>query len=264
MQKVTLQNRKNQTIVGELNFPPKTVFIKGVCIAQHGYGGFKNQPMMQYLAQAFFDNGFITFNFDATNSFGESDGEYEKATLQLHYEDLEDVVAWVKEQPWYTGKLALTGHSMGGYTVVRYGEEYSDQVDYIASIAPVISGELSWKAYEKNRPEELRTWKETGWRISRSKSKPGLIKRAPWSHMEERLKHDLLPKATNLTMPILFYVGGNDFSCPAEYTQILFNKILENDKEIIINPEMGHGPSNEKEMKHLYESVYKWIKKYYE
>jgi alpha/beta superfamily hydrolase len=136
MQKLNLQNRKEQNIFGELNIPEGS--IKGVCIVQHGYGGFKEQPYMQRLAQAFFDNGFITFNFDATNSFGESDGDYEKATMQLPYEDLEDVVDWVKERDWFTGKLALTGHSMGGYTVARYGEEYSDQVNYIASIAPVV------------------------------------------------------------------------------------------------------------------------------
>lgn len=258
MTKLSLKNRKNQTIIGELNIPKGK--IRGVCLVQHGYGGFKEQPYMQKLAEAFFSNGFITFNFDTTNSFGESDGKYEEATLQLHYEDLEDVVAWAKEQNWYQGKLALTGHSMGGYAVVRYGEEHSSEVDYIASVAPVVSGEFSWEAYRKNLPEELKTWEETGWRISESKSKPGMIKKAPWSHMLERLNHDLLPMAENLAMPILFYVGGNDKSCPVEFTQILFDKIPGNSKEIIVNPGVGHVYRTEEEIDHLYNSVCDWIK----
>ena len=50
---------------------------------------------------------------------------------------------------------------MGGYTVTRYGEEYPDQVDYIASIAPVISGELSWEAHRRAYPGQLEEWKES-------------------------------------------------------------------------------------------------------
>lgn len=260
MKKLKLKNRKDQTIIGELNIPPRTVFIKGICIVQHGYGGFKEQPYMQQLAQAFFDNGFITFNFDTTNSFGESDGNYEKATLQLHYEDLEDVIIWAKEQEWYQGELAITGHSMGGYTVARYGEEYPNQVDYIASIAPVISGELSWEAHRRAHPEQLEEWKESGWLIKESKSKPGKFKRSPWSHMEERLNHDLLPESEKLTMPILFYVGGSDLSCPAEQTQILFDKIPGSNKEMIVNPGVGHVYRTAEEIEHLYQSVDKWIK----
>jgi len=257
MKKFTLQNRKNQNITGELKTPQGD--IQGVCIVQHGYGGFKEQPYMQQLAQAFFVNEFITFNFDVTNSFGESDGDYEKATLQLHYEDLEDVITWVKEQIWYTGKLALTGHSMGGYTVARYGEEYPDHVDYIASIAPVVSGKLSWEAFNKAYPGKIDEWKESGWLVKESKSKPGNFKRSPWSHMEERLSHDLLPKAENLIMPILFYVGGSDLSCPAEQTQILFDKIPGGKKEMIVNPGVGHVYRTEEEIEHLYQSVNKWI-----
>jgi len=257
MQKLALKNRKNQNIIAELSIPIGD--IKGVCIVQHGYGGFKEQPYMQKLAQAFYDNGFITFNFDATNSFGESEGDYEKATLQLHYEDLVDVVSWVKKQDWFTGKLALTGHSMGGYAVARYGEEYPEQVGYIASIAPVVSGELSWEAYKRNMPEQFNNWKESGWRISESKSKPGLIKKSPWSHMKERLKHDLLLKAENLTMPILFYIGGDDLSCPPNQTQILFDKIPGNNKHIVVNPGVGHVYRTESEIEHLYQSVSKWI-----
>jgi isopentenyl-diphosphate delta-isomerase len=258
MQKLTLKNRKDQLIVGELTTPQSN--IQGVCIVQHGYGGSKHEPHIQKLTQVFLDNGFITFNFDVTNSFGESDGDYEKATLQLHYEDLEDVIAWAKEQEWYQGELAITGHSMGGYAVTRYGEEYSSDVDYIASIAPLVSGELSWEAHRRAYPGQLEEWKESGWLVKESKSKPGEFKRKPWSHMEERLNHNLLVNASNLTMPLFLYVGGEDLSIPSEHVQMLFDKIPGNNKEIVVNPGVGHVYRTEEEIEHLYQSVNTWIK----
>lgn len=41
--------------------------------------GSKEQPHILAIQEAFLENGFQTFNFDATNSFNESDGE--KITL---------------------------------------------------------------------------------------------------------------------------------------------------------------------------------------
>ncbi len=258
MKKLELKNRKNQTIVGELIIP-KTK-IRGVCIVEHGYSGFKEQPYIIKLAQAFAKNGFITFNFDATNSFNESDGEFEKATMQLHYEDLVDVIKWAQKQSWFEGKLALAGHSMGGYAVARYAEEYPDQVDLVALIAPAVSGKLSWEANKKYYPGQLEKWKESGWLISESHSKPGIIKRSPWSHMEERLNHDLLPKASNLTMPVFLYAGGKDTSCPADQIKLFYNKIPNGNKEMVINPNARHTYRTEHDIEHLYNSVNNWLK----
>ncbi len=256
--KLKLKNRKNQTIVGELTIPQTD--IKGVCIVEHGYSGFKEQSHIIKMAQAFAENGFITFNFDATNSFNESDGEFEKATMQLHYEDLVDVIDWAQKQDWFEGKLALTGHSMGGYAVARYAEEHSEQVSLVAPIAPAISGKLSWEAHKKYYPGQLEEWKESGWLITESKSKPGVTKRSPWSHMEERLNHDLLPKASNITMPIFLYAGGEDTACPVDQIKLFYDKIPSINKKMIINPEARHTYRTEQEIEHLYNSVDEWIK----
>ena len=70
MEKIELKNRKGQKIVGALEIPETVV---GTVIVQHGYGGFKEQDHMQAMKNAFLDNGFISFNFDSTNSIGEGD-----------------------------------------------------------------------------------------------------------------------------------------------------------------------------------------------
>ena len=113
MKKITLQNRKGQDVVGILE-KPENGTIAGTVVIEHGYGGFKEQKHILAMRDTFLENGFITFNFDATNTFGESDGDFEKATLGLHTEDFEDVTEWAQEQNWFAGPLAITGHSMGG------------------------------------------------------------------------------------------------------------------------------------------------------
>ncbi|MCA9352530.1 alpha/beta fold hydrolase [Patescibacteria group bacterium] len=259
MEKLSLKNRKGQNIVGLLEKPNSEV--KGTVIVLHGYGGFKEQPHIQAMKQAFMDNGFISFNFDATNTFGESDGEYEKATIGLHYEDFEDVANWVQEQEWFQSPLAVVGHSMGGYAVARYAEDYPNKVGLCAPIAPVVSGDLSWEAHRKAHPGELEEWKKTGWVESASASIPGVIKRQPWSHMEERLDHNLIPDAGKLTMPVFLYVGSEDDGIPPEHVQILFDAIPIGNKTLVIADGAPHTYRTEKDIQHLYHSLSEWIKK---
>lgn len=72
MEKLTLTNRKGLKIVGNLEMPDGT--LKGTCFVQHGYSSNKESGSVQKLIEAFLDNGFIVFNFDTTNSYGESGG----------------------------------------------------------------------------------------------------------------------------------------------------------------------------------------------
>ena len=182
MENIILQNRKNQKIVGVLEKP--TGKVKGTCIVQHGYSGFKEQDHVQVIKNTFLENGFITFNFDATNSFNESDGEFENATLGLHYEDLEDVVSWAQKQDWFVGPLALSGHSMGGYAIARYAEEHPQEISILVSVAPVVSGKLNFEAHERFYPGDLEEWKKKGFKEKVSSARPGVVKRMTWDSME--------------------------------------------------------------------------------
>tara|TARA_B100000745_G_scaffold255578_1_gene178221 strand:- start:486 stop:1280 length:795 start_codon:yes stop_codon:yes gene_type:complete len=257
-QKIEIQNRNNQKIVGILEFPQGEPV--GTAIVQHGYGGFKEQDHVIRMKDAFLNNSYITFNFDTTNAFGKSDGQYEKATLGLHYEDFEDVANWVQEQEWFTSPLAVTGHSMGGYSVARYAEQYPDKVALCAPIAPVVSGRLSWEAHEEFAPDEFAKWKKEGMLVKPSSTNPNNIKRSPWSHMEERLGHDLLPNAKKLTMPVFLYVGTKDTSIPPKHVQKLFDALPEGKKALVVAEGAPHTYRTENDLDHLYESMDQWIK----
>lgn len=259
MEKITLQNRKDQKIVGILEKPIGE--IKGTCVIQHGYSGFKEEAHVQIMKDAFLENGFITFNFDTTNSFNESDGKFINATLGLHYEDLEDVVRWVQQQEWFKEPLALIGHSMGGYAVARYAEEFSNKVGLLVPVAPVVSGELSFEAHEYFEPGDLVEWKEKGIKETRSSSRPGIIKIKTWESMKERLNHDLLPNANKLTMPTLLIVGSEDQTCPPSHIKKLFDAIPGETKNYKIVEGAPHTYKTEKDLSAVKNIVSDWLKR---
>lgn len=258
MEKFEIKNRKGLKIIGDLLIPSNP---KGLSFVLHGLGGFKEQRHMEILTKTLLNNGYITVNFDATNSIGESEGKYEDATMQNHYEDLADVINWAKTQEWYKEPFILTGHSLGGFAVAKYAEEYPNEVKAVFPYAAVYSGQDSIEAHKRFNPEELKEWEETGWKTRISNSKPGTEMKLPWSHIEERLTHDLKLKADKLTMSVLFVVGENDTSCPPDQ-QLAFCDLLptETKKEIHLIAGAPHTFKEQDHLNQLQDIFNNWIK----
>lgn len=257
MDRFTIKNKKGLEIVGTLLLQSDP---KGLAFTVHGLGGFKEQPHIMTLVNTLFENGYTVVNFDASNSIGESEGKYENATMQDHYEDLIDVINWAKSQQWYKEPFVMAGHSLGGYAVARYAEEHPKEIKGVFPYALVVSGDLSYKAAEMEDKGKLLNWQQTGWQERESTSKPGTKLRIPWSHMLERLKHDVRPQAGNLTMPVLLVVGSEDKSCTYG-SQHLFYDLIPGDKEIHIVPGAPHtfrDPNHLAELKAVFD---RWLKR---
>ena len=253
MEKVTIKNRKNQNIVLILE---KAQDQKGLAFVMHGLGGFKEQPHIETFAKAFSDASYTVVRFDTTNTYGESDGDYADATTTNYYEDLEDVISWAKTQPWYQEPFCLSGHSLGGISTALYAEKYPEKLKALAPISTVVSGELSLKTFPK---EELENWKKTGWRERESETTPGQIKRLKWTHIEDRMKYDLLPQVEKLTMPVLLIVGEKDEHLFE--SQTLFAAISGSKKELHLikgAPHTFRTPEHLAEIKNILD---KWVEK---
>ena len=137
---------------------------------------------------------------------------------------------------------------------------YPTKVKGLAPISTVVSGRLSLDSTKYKGNDLLKQWKESGWKIEKSTSQPGLIKKLKWSHMEDRLKYDVLPNAKKLTMPVLLIVGDQDEMTPLEHQVLLFNA-LPGKKEMHI---IECAPHTFKDQKHLAEIkiiMKKWIEK---
>lgn len=214
---------------------------KGLAFVMHGLGGFKEQDHIQVMANVLHRQGYTIVRFDTTNSFGESGGSYEDATVTSYKTDLEDVIEWASQQSWYQEPFALAGHSLGGFCPLLYAEEHPEKVLALAPIATVVSGQMSLDYKLEHDPESINNWQETGWQTTPSKSKPGTFKRLKWSHMADRLKYDVLPNVSKLAMPVLLVVGSEDTSTPPEHQELLFSK-LSGPKEIHVIKGMRHTP----------------------
>lgn len=255
MQKITIKNRKGQNVVVLIEEAENP---KGLAFVMHGLSGNKEQPHIATFATAFKEKGFTVVRFDTTNTFGESDGKYEDATVTNYYEDLEDVINWSKSQSWYQEPFFLAGHSLGGISTARYAEKYPNKVKGLAPISTVVSGKLSletpmYKATWEN-------WKNSGWKEEESKSQPGLIKRLKWSHMEDRIKYDLLPDAPKLVMPVLLIVGDMDEGTPYDHQKLLYDKV-SGKKEIHIIKNAPHTFTESVQLTEIKQIFLKWIDK---
>lgn len=257
MEKIILQNRKRLNIVGLFSKPE--VRPHGTCVIEHGWSGSKQQPHILAIQEAFLENGYQTFNFDATNSYNESDGTFEDSRLGLHYEDMEDVCKWVQKQEWFIGPLAISGHSMGGYATARYAEEFPEDVGLIAPIAPVISGELTNETKELREPGILQAWKETGVLVRESATTPGLLKLAPYDVHIEWQNHNLLPSAHKITMPTFLLTGSKDTSCPPDHVRKLFESISSQNKTFRIIEGAPHTYRTENDLRQLKSLLSNWL-----
>lgn len=253
MSQNVIKNRKNQKIVALVD---EVKDQKGLAFVMHGLGGFKEQPHIQTITDALLENGYTVVRFDTTNTFGESDGDYEDATTTNYYEDLEDVIKWAGTQKWHQEPFVLAGHSLGGICVALFAENFPEKVRAVAPISTVVSGELSLTTlYERGIYEK---WRETGWREEKSMSKPGVIKRLKWSHAEDRVKYDLLKKVNKLMMPVLLIVGENDTGTPPEHQKILYDT-LPGEKELHIIKGAPHTFRNPVHLAEIKQIFNRWL-----
>lgn len=257
MEKLFIKNRKGENISVLVE---RSENQKGLAFVMHGLGGFKEQDHIAIFADAFKEREFTVVRFDTTNTLGESGGKYEDATITNYYEDLEDVIKWAQVQEWYQEPFALSGHSLGGICTALYAEKYPEKVLALAPISTVVSGKLSIEAHKRDHAEDLANWEKTGWREEKSRSKPGAMKRLPWSHIADRLKYDLIPSASKLNMPILLITGENDTSTPPDHVQILF-EALPGPKEYYIIKNAPHTFRDKEHLAEIKDLFLDWIDK---
>ncbi|MBI4426691.1 MAG: alpha/beta fold hydrolase [Candidatus Kerfeldbacteria bacterium] len=252
--KTFIQNRHGQKLAVVVEQPKQPT---GLAFVMHGLGGFKEQPFIRTAAGTLLDYGYTVVTFDTTNTFGESDGDYADATTTNYYEDLEDVIAWAMKQSWYIEPFILAGHSLGGICTALYAEQYPTKVKAPFPASTVVSGKLSLQSED---PKALAEWKQTGWQEEPSRSKPGVMKRLKWSHMEDRQKYNLLPNIGKLTMPVLLVVGQHDESTPVQHQQLLY-EALPGSKEIHIIKGAPHTFRDPKHLQEIHQIVNNWLKK---
>lgn len=219
----------------------------------HGFSDVHDTAHMRALTRAFVRAGYNVIVWDATHSWGRSEGSSEKASFYHHHEDLEDVVEWSKSQPWYRERFVLAGHSLGGMVAGTYAAAHSRQVERLALVSPVVSG----PALKRWIPLPVRGWWR--WRGAVS-ARRWRINRYSWELMRSVWAYDLLKSAHRLTMPVLIVSAGRDWLIPPRLMRRLYRAVVSNEKQLEIVPGARHGFDADWEMKRLQVVVGEWLR----
>jgi len=256
MTKITITNRHKEDLVVVTEDQPNA---KGLVFVMHGFGGFKEQDQIRIMADTFLSAGYSVVTFDTTDSAGESGGSISKASATKNYQDLEDVIKWAGEQSWYQEPFIMAGHSLAGLCILLYTIKYQDKVKAIAPISTVISGRHLLNSPDINRIKGA--WEETKWYITESNSKPGFIKKIPWSFMIDMQKYNVLDNADEIKIPVLMAVGEHDPTTTIDNQKLLYNKLSAKDKELHVIKGAYHTFRKPEHLEALRKFFETWINK---
>ena len=254
MEKLFIKNRHDKKISVTVEETDKP---KGLAFVMHGLGATKNQTSKKVMVDSFKEHGYTVVRFDTTNTFGESDGDYAKATLTNYYQDLEDVIKWASEQPWYQEPFVLAARSLGSISIVLYTIKYSDKVKALAPTSCIVTGSVINKRYEGSSREN---WEASGWEVEPGFDKPDFINRLDWENFSSDLvKYDILPEAHKIAQPVLLVVGDNDLVTTPEDQKLFYEK-LQGDRELHILENCGHSFKEHFSLEEFKNIFDKWLK----
>jgi len=209
---------------------------KGIVFIEHGLTSSKDRPHIQLIADTFFEKGYTTIIFDATCAMGESGGSVENITFTSHYNDLEDVIEWAKEQNWYKEPFALSGHSLGGFATSLYSQNYPDQVSLLIPVSPATSGKnLAYSSKERD-PKAFIAWKKEGYYKNETSVGEALV---PYSFQEDIYNYSLFDKVKNTKCRTVIITGDKDDVTILPHVKEFYNA-LDCNKDLIILKDCPH------------------------
>lgn len=131
----------------------------------HGFGGRKEGPLFEIIADSLQAYGIASIRFDF-NGHGESEGEFKDMTVPNEVEDAKKVVEFVRDLQ-YVNSIAIVGHSQGGVVASMTAGEMSEEMgepafEAVALMAPAavlrddaIRGNTMGKMYDPFDPGEF-------------------------------------------------------------------------------------------------------------
>jgi hypothetical protein len=188
-------------------------------------------------------HGYASVRVDLRGS-GESDGLLRDEYLEQELADGEDVIAWVREQDWCSGKIGMMGISWGGFNALQLAarkpeglsaiipisfadDRYADDVHYMGGCQ--LLENLSWSSVmfaECSKPPDPRivgdAWLDM-WKERLAVAEPWLISWLTHQVRDEYWKHgSVSDDYTDVTIPVFGISGFED-----GYSNSVF-RLLEN------------------------------------
>lgn len=83
-----------------------------------------------------------------------------------------------------------------------------------------------------------------------------------WDSMQELLMYKPLEKCPNITQPIFFLVGGDDFLVPHEQSEKMYETVKSKEKLLKVYPGMEHNIPADPKKKTAFADIVDWYEKY--
>ncbi len=256
--KLTIRNSRGEKLSVAVERPQNAVCGRLVFI-QHGLSGHKGQVMVRRPAAAFLDNGFVVVTFDSRHSFGESDGRLEYATLSSFVEDLETVVEWAKGEDFYHEPFALSGHSLGGGSVLRFAETNPAKVGLLVPVAAMVGGKYFIRSRLLNERDAYRRWQQEEFQYRENKNHPEINGWLSFDVVRDMLRYNLVREAGSICCPTLLVTGDQDPSSTV-YNNKKLLECLQCRKQLTILKECGHLYEKRANAEDLQQTICDWVK----
>lgn len=185
---------------------PATYYVadnaKGTCVVLHGIGGWRGQEVVNAIVDAVTAEGYAAVTFDTADGPMAPDADSLSMTTSACIEDLEDVIAHIRKEPWYQEPLILAGHSLGALVASEYAGRHKD-IERLVLVAPAIS----WKTYRLALP--------VGgfWFMSKKVWMPGPHATKYWlgtPFRKDFMQFDGYQRAAEIDAPTLVLIGTKD------------------------------------------------------
>lgn len=214
--------------VGGFSYIPEGVGKFPAVILVHGFGGgiheLKNRFMCEKLAEA----GIAAFMFDFYDEpNGLSEILREEMTVSLQLRVLRSAIDCVCGLPIVdVSRIGLTGHSLGGMTVLLY-----TPTDSRVKVLVVQSGVSDFEELVAHWGD-VGDWKKRGYKHF-DKSWGGMD--VKYALVEDGMRYDVYAQARKITCPVLVFHGDQDTSVPLQESEELMSSLKKEDELAVLH-----------------------------
>ncbi len=203
------------------------------------------------------DNGFVVLMFDFYDSpNGLSEPKIENTNVTQQVEDTGAAVDFVEGLPYVNkNEIGLTGHSLGGMTVVLYAAKRDRRIKALV-VQSAVSEFGNTEATKKFKNKQV---KEAG-HLKLDKSWGSV--RINYSFYEDGSKYDVYKDAEKIECPTLVFHGDKDESVDYKQSEELIKHIGAKDKKLEIIKGADHCYYNSPTLHVATKLMIDWFKKH--
>ena len=210
---------------------PAVVFLVGSGNSSHrtNYRGFL-QTNFEALLLA---QGVALLYFDKPG-LGGSEGKWARATFADRAADAHAALTFLAKQPGIDStRLAVVGHSQGGWVAQIMAARYPAQVRCAVSLAGAtypVRRQLLGDYFNQNRCQGLdsaRAWRRARHQTNRAFAVAWLLPvREQWAHLRRIRHYDPAADLRQVRVPLLLLVGQHDKLVDPAWTEARLHKVL--------------------------------------